>query len=409
VGEIAPSRGRWFPWYVCVLLLLATTVNYMDRLTLATAGLRVRRDFQLNNEQYGDLELFFGTAFGCGVFLFGFVADRFGVRWLYPAVLFAWSAMGVATGWVQTFAGLLACRTLLGFFESGHWPCALKTTQSLLPPRRRTLGNSILQSGASIGVIITPQLMKMMLTPEPGGWRFAFQAIGAGGFVWVILWLAAVRSSDLVPPAHEGTRIDAPPTASRGSLVRKLFVLVVVVVAINTCWQIFRAWLPMFLQEGRGYSESFALDLTTWYYVATDVGCLAAGGASVWLHRRGLTVGTARWLVFTNCAIGTAVSVGVACTPAGNLLVMQLLVMAAASLGLFPCYYSLAQEISVRHQGKVSGSLGMIGWLVSAPIQKYFGRLVDRTGSYDLGIAVVGCLPLLAAIVWWIAWDRTDR
>jgi hypothetical protein len=202
---------------------------------------------------------------------------------------------------------------------------------------------------------------------------------------------------------------DATPAVSSGSLARKLFVLIVIVVAINTCWQIFRAWLPMFLQKGRGYSESFALDFTTWYYVATDVGCLAAGGASVWLHRRGLTIGTARWLVYTTCAAGTALSIGVAYTPAGGLLLTQLLLIAAASLGLFPCYYSLAQEVSVRHQGKVSGSLGMIGWLASAPMQKFFGRLVDRTDSYDLGLAVVGCLPLVAAVVWLFVWDRWDR
>ena len=57
----------------------------------------------------------------------------------------------------------------------------------------------------------------------------------------------------------------------------------------------------------------------------------------------------------------------------------------------------------------MSGSLGMIGWLASAPMQKFFGRLVDQTGSYDLGIAVVGCLPIIAAVVWWLAWDRPER
>ncbi|HTK75564.1 MAG TPA: MFS transporter [Gemmataceae bacterium] len=409
MGDLAPSRGRWFRWYVCVLLLLATAVNYMDRQTLANAAVRVTDEFQLKQEQYGDLEFFFGVAFGCGAFLFGIVADRVGVRWLYPAVLLAWSAMGVATGWVQTFAGLLLCRTLLGLFESGHWPCALKTTQRLLSPRQRTFGNSILQAGASIGAIITPKIMKAMLTEEAGSWRLAFQVIGAAGFVWVILWLPVARGSDLSPPAEEGPRTDTSPAASPGSLARKLLVLIVVVVAINTCWQIFRAWLPMFLQKGRGYSEEFALDFTFWYYIATDVGCIAAGAASVGLHRLGLTVGTARWFVFTFCAAGTALSIGVAYTPAGNLLLFELLLIAAASLGLFPCYYSLAQEVSVRHQGKVSGSLGMIGWLASAPMQKFFGRLVDETHSYDLGFAVVGCLPLVAAAVWWFAWNRWDR
>src|SRR5207248_1439639 len=122
-----------------------------------------------------------------------------GVRWLYPGVLLAWSGIGVATGWVQTYMGLLACRTLLGLFESGHWPCALKTTQRLLPPGERALGNSILQSGASVGAVATPLILAALLTPEVGSWRFAFQAIGVAGAVWAVLWLPAVRGSDLAP------------------------------------------------------------------------------------------------------------------------------------------------------------------------------------------------------------------
>ena len=33
------------------------------------------------------------------------------------------------------------------------------------------MGNSVLQSGASIGAIITPQIMKLMMTDQPGSWR----------------------------------------------------------------------------------------------------------------------------------------------------------------------------------------------------------------------------------------------
>src|SRR5437762_1497798 len=56
VGTPYPPRGPWFRWYVCGLLLLATTVNYMDRQTLANAAGRVMADFRLTNEQYGELE-----------------------------------------------------------------------------------------------------------------------------------------------------------------------------------------------------------------------------------------------------------------------------------------------------------------------------------------------------------------
>jgi ACS family hexuronate transporter-like MFS transporter len=378
----------------------------MDRQTLANAAGRVKDELGLSNEQYGELETAFGLAFAGGALVFGFLADRVSLRWLYAGVLLAWSMMGVATGFVQTFTGLLVCRTLLGLFESGHWPCALKTTQRLLPAGERTLGNSILQSGASIGAVATPLILAVMLSPEVGSWRFAFQVIGAVGAVWVVLWLPVVRGSDLAPHPDEVRRGEPLAAPSPASVLRNLFVLVVVVVAINACWHLFRVWLPLFLQEGRGYSERFALGFTSAYYVATDAGCLAAGWASLALHRRGLTVGTARWLVFTACAALTALSIGVALAPAGGLLLGLLLIVGAASLGLFPCYYALSQELTRRHQGKVTGLLGMAAWLAAAPIHKFFGRLVDRTGSYDLGIALAGCLPLVAAAVWWLGWDR---
>jgi ACS family hexuronate transporter-like MFS transporter len=406
---IVPGQYRptWFRWYVCGLLLLATTINYMDRQTLSSAAPRIIEDFRLSNEQYGDLEMWFGYAFAFGALVFGVIADWVSVRWLYPAVLVGWSAMGIATGSMRTFAGLLACRILLGLFESGHWPCALKTTQRLMPAKDRTMGNSILQSGSSIGAIATPLIMIAMLTPETGSWRFAFQVIGFIGLGWAVLWLASMRSSDFdAPPELQETK-SAAPALSALSLVRRLAVLVVVVIAINGCWHIFRVWLPLFLMKGRGYEESFALLFVSAFYVATDVGCISAGGATMLFNRLGMSVGLARWLVFALCAVLTSLGIIVAITAQGPLLLVMLLLLGAGALGLFPCYYSLSQEITKRYQGTMTGVLGMVAWLTSSPTHKLFGRLIDQYGNqaYDYGIAIAGCLPLAAALFWLLVWD----
>src|SRR5688572_10244114 len=134
MSSAAVPRSDAWKWWICGLLLLATTINYMDRQTLAVVGLRITNELKLTEEQFGELELAFGWAFAVGATFFGVLADRTSVRWVYPAVLFAWSLMGFLTGWAEGFWGFLICRTLLGFFEAGHWPCALKTTQRLLPP-----------------------------------------------------------------------------------------------------------------------------------------------------------------------------------------------------------------------------------------------------------------------------------
>ena len=120
-----PRPASW-RWWITGLLLLATMINYMDRVTLANASVRVTEEFGLDDAQYGNLELAFGWAFAAGSLVFGFLADRLRVYYLYPAILAAWSIMGIASGMTHGFWSLLVCRALLGFFEAGHWPCALE-------------------------------------------------------------------------------------------------------------------------------------------------------------------------------------------------------------------------------------------------------------------------------------------
>ena len=81
-----PRASAW-KWWVCGLLLLASTINYMDRQTLANAAVRITTQFHLREEQYGNMELVFGWAFAIGSTFFGVAVDRMSVRWLYPIVL----------------------------------------------------------------------------------------------------------------------------------------------------------------------------------------------------------------------------------------------------------------------------------------------------------------------------------
>jgi len=418
------KTGLWV-WWVCGLLLLASTPNYMDRQTLSNTSKRITDEFQLSEQQYGNLELAFGLAFACGATVFGIIADRVSVRWLYPVVLLLWSMMGFATGFVETYIGLLLCRLFLGLFEAGHWPCALKTTQRLLPPNRRTLGNSVLQSGTAIGAIITPLIMKAMLTPERGSWRPVFQVLGAVGVLWVVLWSVSVRGRDLsgdapkLEPTGDADSLNgnAAPSAKRvhepdASLLeavfsRKFLVLLIVVISINACWHLFRVWLPKFLQQGRGYSETEMLNFNFWFNVMTDVGCISTGIMTAMLCHRGWTVHGSRLLVFGLCSGLVAMGGLIPWLPQGNALLAVLLLVGAGALGLFPCYYSLSQELTRTHQGKVSGMLGTVAWLTASPLHPLFGRWIDQTGSFDLGMALASLTPLVAFTALACLWPQT--
>src|SRR5262249_60457463 len=97
----------------------------------------------------------------------------------------------------------------------------------------------------------------------------------------------------------------------------------------------------------------------------------------------------------------------IAVLPAGPLLLVLLLVIGFAALGMFPNYYSFSQEITVQYQGKVTGALGCTCWLSMSLLHELAGDLIQRTGSYSLGVAVAGPLPLLGPFALLGFWGQT--
>jgi MFS transporter, ACS family, hexuronate transporter len=507
------GRSHAWKWWVCGLLLLATMLNYMDRLTLNLTAVRLLQEFRLDERDYGQLESAFAFAFALGAIVIGWMADRWSVRWIYPAAVFAWSLAGLATGLAGGFVGLLLCRFLLGLSEAGNWPCALRTTQHILPPAQRTLGNSILQSGAALGAILTPLVVLALVnradanpSPEwvagtvatalgqgltgvtpgvaavpwlltrqpPGSWRGPFVVIGLFGLTWVALWFLSVRRGELVTArgrrspslvsvlgwlvlllgldtavrAATSNRASLPAglqplfagpwlplgvkvavcllgiagvswwllrvTADEPALPRRLFLrrflaLIVMVVAINVAWHYFRAWLPLFLQKQHNYTETATGWFILAYYVATDLGSLSAGFTTLGLTRWGTAVHRSRVLVFVVCALGTTLSVAAAFLPTGPLLLGVLLLIGFYALGLFPNYYSFSQELTVRHQGKLTGSLGCICWLAMYLLHELAGESIKQTGSFSQGVALAGLAPLVGVAALLLLWGKTPR
>ncbi len=386
---------------ICGLLLLASAINYLDRQTLASASARIKAEFGLLNEQYGDIEAAFGYGFVIGSVVFGVLADVISVRWLYPVVLISWSAVTAATALATGYQDLLWLRLGLGVFEAGHWPCGVRVVRALTRARGRTMGNGLLQSGTSIGAVLAPLIMLALLTDDVGSWRPAFAIVGSIGVLWVVAWFSTVRGSDL--PRPEGKRSSV---SWRVLLQRKMIIVLVVVCLINTAWQLFRAWLHLFLQEGRGYSEQHTLLFNSAWFVATDVGCLGVGVVVLWLCARGITVTGARKIMFSVCAMLCLTLIALPLLPKGWLLLMILLISGAGALGVFPLYHAFTQDISGRHQGKVTGIAGVVAWFLVPPTQKMFGRLVDVTGSYDAGLAAAACLPAVSALILWAFWGE---
>jgi ACS family hexuronate transporter-like MFS transporter len=409
---------------VCLLLMLATVINYMDRMALNQLAFRIKSYFGLSNTEYSLLESAFSAAFAVGAVCTGFVVDRVSVRWVYPLMVLGWSAAGVLTGYTSTFWMLLGCRFLLGLFEAGNWPCGIRTTKAVLRPDERSLGNSLFQSGTALGAVITPLLVLVILRwSDPGEpyrnavmavtggtyaavnsaptdtWKVPFRMIGCLGLVWIVLWFVTVPGR-MVRPKPE----DVSPAGRSGfaAVLRdpRYWVLVILVIAINITWHGYRTWLPLYLVEKRGYSEAEMSAFTTLYYLIADVGSWTVGFATLWLSRRGgFGVHASRVIAYTGCAGLTMLSLSVPFLPSGWALQAALLAVAFGALGLFPTYFALSQEVSSEHQGKVTGTLGLFAHGSLALIYPVQGLLADYFKSPAPVLAGIGVVPMLALVV----------
>jgi ACS family hexuronate transporter-like MFS transporter len=283
------------------------------------------------------------------------------------------------------------------------------TTQVILTRQDRSFGNSILQSGAAIGAILTPIIVLSLLSDEPGSWRAPFLVIGVIGMLWTVPWLSLIGGGDLDrSPLAASRSLETPGerNAASGAVWRMVLVLIVTVIAINLTWQFFRAWLPKFLEEQRGYSKREVGWFTSAYYISTDVGCITVGFVVKWLAGRGWDVHAARVGTFALCTALALLSVPVAFLPAGPLLLGLLLLVGAGTLGMFPNYYAFTQELSRTHQGKISGTLGTITWISSALMQKFVGSTINETKSYTTAIVSAGIVPVLALLMLVFVWPR---
>ena len=121
-SNLALDNGRSAAWTkgLLAILLTATLLNYANRFTLTQNALQVQQDFQISEGEYGVVNGWFSLGFAFGGLVFGIVADKISVRWLYPAVVVIWSAACFSSGLAWSVATLSICQFALGFFEAGQ-------------------------------------------------------------------------------------------------------------------------------------------------------------------------------------------------------------------------------------------------------------------------------------------------
>src|SRR5262249_20049842 len=164
-------------------------------------------------------------------------------------------------------------------------------------------------------------------------------------------------------------------------------------------------------------------------YVATDIGALSAGFLTSILIARSGAVHRSRMKVYLFFALLALLSIPAAFLDSGVLLIVVLLLLGFAALGVFPNYYSFTQELTTKHKGKITGTLGFIWWAVSFGLHLTVGLQVKARKAqylesalasglnkeeatalagrlaYQPAVALIGVLPLIGFVAMLLLWN----
>ena len=191
-------------WWICSLLFVATTVNYLDRQVLSlTYEEFIKPEFHWTDANYGTITSFFSIFYAICCLFAGKFVDWMGTKKGYLVAIGVWSAgaclhaaCGAATQWIAgaTLAIstvsvylFLLCRGILALGEAGNFPAAIKVTAEYFPKKDRAFATSIFNAGASVGALAAPLLIPPLAVKF--GWEMAFIIIGGLGFLWMFFWV----------------------------------------------------------------------------------------------------------------------------------------------------------------------------------------------------------------------------
>jgi len=388
-AEMAPPPGFGVRWTIVALLFAATTINYIDRQVLGILAPVLQREIGWNEVDYGKIVSAFSFAYGLGFLGMGRLLDRIGVRRGFGVAIVAWSVAAMSHALAGTAAGFSIARAALGLGESGNFPASIKAVAEWFPRRERALATGIFNAGTNVGAIITPLVV-------PGialrwGWRAAFVACGALGFLWLAAWLLVYRAPERHPalsPAELAYIRSDPaertePVSWLGLLRhRQAWAFIIGKFLTDPVWWFYLFWLPKFLDGEFGIKlNQVALPLIAIYLVA-DVGSVGGGWASSALIKRGWSVNWGRKIVMLAAAL---LIVPTMFAPmAGSLWGVVAIVSVAAaahqwwSANLFTTASDLFPRRAVASVVGLGGFSGAIGGVL---FQRATGSILQANGS----------------------------
>lgn len=341
-------------WWMCVLLFVATTVNYMDRQVLSLTWKDfIAPEFHWTDSDYGTITAFFSIIYAICMLFAGKFVDFMGTRKGYLWAIGVWStgaclhaccgfltvsiegfesaaamtavekgsaaALAIASTSVWLF---LAARCILALGEAGNFPAAIKVTAEYFPKKDRAFATSIFNSGASVGALVAPATIPLLAQyfknqGVGGGWEMAFIIIGALGYIWMGFWvfmyskpeeskhvneaeLAYIQQDEEAAPAAEETKAEVKTIPFwKCFTYRQTWSFITGKFFTDGVWWFYLFWAPAYFSDQYGYASSTSMGIAliiTLYAIVTVLSIFGGYLPKLFVEKKGMNPYAGRML-----------------------------------------------------------------------------------------------------------------
>ncbi|MBV9734417.1 MAG: MFS transporter [Acidisphaera sp.] len=184
-------------WRLVPLMFCAMFFNYLDRINIGFAGLRMNHDIGLTPAEFG---------FGASVFFLGYMVlevpsnlmlHRFGARVWIARILISWGLVAALMAFVWNATSFYTLRFLLGVAEAGFLPGLAVYVTYWFPSdyRARAVGGYII--AGQVAAVLGGPVSTTLMTYCNGlgglqGWQWMFLLEGVPTMILGLVFLAAL-------------------------------------------------------------------------------------------------------------------------------------------------------------------------------------------------------------------------
>jgi len=408
--ETSP-RNRVAPQTALALLLLvfAGCLNYVDRVSLSIAHGPVKDTLHVSETRMGALLSIFSLAYGLAQLPIGPLSDRFGTRRILGIGLGLWSVAQLLVARVHTLIGFFGLRVVLGVGEAPYYPASIQLIHSELAASLRARALALVNSSAMIGQAIAPPLLTVIMLHY--GWRPMFAITGAVGLVLSLVWFLLLRDRRGRKPVDDG--YVAPPAEplslrqwSRFFTDPVIWLMMAGFAGVNyTAW-FYIAWLPSYLENGRGISVAHTGWLAALPYIAATVGMHTDGWLADRLVRNGAPAPRVHVLFAMGGLFASAIMTLLVPHTRSHVGAISLIMLAMFFLQFAGnSAWGYAQSVSPQPIVATVSSIQNFGSQIFGSLAPFLtGAILDYTHSFDAAFVLCGCITALGGVCYLYLW-----